>query len=556
MEKLMQILLISVLSLVTLSVSSWNMLDPFNLPKLTLLVPLSLSIGGLSFAILIKRKTRESFNVNLKLLVVPVLFIVNLAIVALLDSRDISSKLYGTWGRNTGLLAYLSLAILLVASIIFSTHQTISKVLKSFVFTCYILAFYGTLQSFGLEIFNYETQTSSQVFSTFGNPNFHSAFMGLGAIVGSLYLLSRNLKIGYKVGLVGLVVLCLYNVYESSAQGFFVWILGISFGTLLFLFMRKQFVPFWGVLCSSLLGFILLVLGFVNIGPFAPYIFNLSVQVRGYYWMAGLKMMQNKPIFGVGLDGYGDWYLRSRSNSAYSYSPKLKSDTAHNLIVDIGASGGLPLLLLYLALIFLALVRIVIHVKNAQKVELNYIVLCSIWFGFQMQSLISINQLGLGVWGWVLTGLIIGYPKSELLPTFQKKKSVITKSPQNKLVGLQLPASSAIVMFTVGLLITVPQYSASSKYYRALQNATVSGIAEAAYIKPYERYRFLYSAAILSENGFHSESESVLKFASTLYPNSFDLWRMYSENPKADRVQIDLAKSQMKRLDPLNVTSE
>ena len=555
-EKLMQILLISVLSVVTLSVSSWNMLDPFNLPKLTLLVPISLSIGGLVFAILLKKKTRESFNVNLKLLVVPVLFIVNLAIVTLIDSRDISSKLYGTWGRNTGLLAYLSLAILLVASIIFSTQQTVSKVLKCFLFTCSILTIYGTLQSFGLEIFNYETQTTSQVFSTLGNPNFHSAFMGLGAIAGCWYLFSGNLKIGFKIGLVGLVLSCLFNVYESSAQGFFVWILGISFGTLLFLFMRKKIVLFWGMLCSSLLGFILLVLGFLNIGPFAPYIFNLSVQIRGYYWMAGLKMMQNNPTFGVGLDGYGDWYLRSRSNSAYSYSPKLKSDTAHNLIVDIGASGGLPLLSLYLAVILLALVCIVIHVKNAQNVELNYIILCSIWFGYQMQSLISINQLGLGVWGWVLTGLIIGYPKSELLYTSPNKKAVITKSPQNKLPSFQLPVSLAFAMFTVGLLITVPQYSASSKYYRALQNATVSGIAEAAYIKPYERYRFLYSAAILSENGFHTESESVLKFASTLYPNSFDLWRMYSENPKANQVQIDLAKSQIKRLDPLNVTSE
>lgn len=271
--------------------------------------------------------------------------------------------------------------------------------------------------------------------------------------------------------------------------------------------------------------------------------------------MAGLKMMQNNPIFGVGLDGYGDWYLRSRSNSAYSYSPKLKSDTAHNLIVDIGASGGLPLLSLYLAVILLALVRIVIHVKYRQKIELNYIVLCSIWLGYQMQSLISINQLGLGVWGWVLTGLIIGYPKSELLPTSPKKKAVITKTPQNKLLSFQLPVFTAFVMLMVGLLITVPQYSASSKYYRALQNATVSGIVEAAYIKPYERYRFLYSAAILSENGFHSESESVLKYASTLYPNSFDLWRMYSENPKADQVQIDLAKSQMKRLDPLSISS-
>ena len=194
-EKVFQILMISVLFLVTVSVSSWNMLDPFNLPKLTLLVPLALSIGGLVLAGILRKAIRESLHINFQLLVIPVLFVLNLLVVTVLDPRDLSTKLYGTWGRSTGLLAYLSLAVLLIASIIFSSQQTISKVLKCFFFTCSILVIYGTLQSFGAEFFNYQTFSNSQVFSTFGNPNFHSAFMGLGALAGSLYLFSRSLKI-------------------------------------------------------------------------------------------------------------------------------------------------------------------------------------------------------------------------------------------------------------------------------------------------------------------------------------------------------------------------
>ena len=551
-EKIMQALMISVVIVVTFGVSSWNMLDPFNLPKLTSLLPLSLAIGGVVVVGLLSKETRDRVTVSYKVFIVPVFFLLNLFLVSIVDSRDLSTKLYGTWGRNTGLLAYLSLTILLLASIIFSSQKLVFRLLKCFIFTVSVLAIYGTLQSFGIEFFNYQTQTSSQVFSTFGNPNFHSAFMGLGALAGTLYLFSTGVKNLMKSGLIVLVLLCLFNVYSSSAQGFFVWFLGVSFGGLLYLLMERKYLMFWGMFCSSIIGFTLLILGFFNNGPFASYIFNLSVQVRGYYWAAGLKMMLDNPAFGVGLDGYGDWYLRSRSYSAFSYDSKLKSDTAHNLIVDIGASGGFPLLFLYLIIILITVVCIFKHVKDAQKVEWSYIVLCSIWFGYQMQSLISINQLGLGVWGWIFTGLIIGYPKVDLQTIVSNKKSNLSKLPNDKLSGLGIPVLSAVVMFIAGLMITLPQYSASTAYYRALQTASVEGINEGAYIKPFERYRFLYSAAILSENGFDAESESILRFASNLYPNSLDLWRLYSENPEADQVQIETAKEQMQRLDPLN----
>jgi hypothetical protein len=552
-EKVMQTFMLSVLFLVTLSISSWNMLDPFNLPKLTILAPLSFSIGGLVLFVLMKKEIRDSLHVNFKLLLVPILFILNLFVITAFDSRDFSTKLYGTWGRSTGLLAYLSLTILLVASIVFSSQVTVNKVLKCFFFTCSILAIYGTFQSFGLDFFNYNSQTTSQVFSTLGNPNFHSSFMGFGALAGSLYLFSRKLKIELKLVFVGLVLLCLLNVYESSAQGFFVWILGIIFGSIMFLFVKKRYLFFWCLLCLSLSGLTLLLMGFFNFGPLGPYVFNLAVQVRGFYWAAGLKMMMNHPTFGVGLDGYGDWYRRSRSSSAYSYDSKLTSDSAHNLILDIGASGGLPLLTLYLGIVLLAMASIVKHVKTAHNVEWSYIILCSIWFGYQVQSMISINQIGLGVWGWIITGLIIGYPKS-MPPSTSLKKSAYLKNLNNsKLSSLKLPISSAFIFFIVGLLISLPAYTASTRYFRALQTSSPTEITKAAYIKPFERHRFFFSIAILSQNGYHTESESILRFATDLYPNSFDLWSAYLDNPSVGQAQLDLAEAQIKRLDPLNV---
>ena len=40
------------------------------------------------------------------------------------------------------------------------------------------------------------------------------------------------------------------------------------------------------------------------------------------------------------------------------------------------------------------------------------LIIFSAWVGFQAQSIISINNLGLAVWGWTLGGLIIGLERS------------------------------------------------------------------------------------------------------------------------------------------------
>ena len=45
------------------------------------------------------------------------LFILQLILVFLVDERDFSLKFYGTNGRNTGFIAYLSLSFLLLAII-------------------------------------------------------------------------------------------------------------------------------------------------------------------------------------------------------------------------------------------------------------------------------------------------------------------------------------------------------------------------------------------------------------------------------------------------------
>ena len=96
----------------------------------------------------------------------------------------------------------------------------------------------------------------------------------------------------------------------------------------------------------------LIFLAIFQIGPLKQYIYEKSISIRGYYWNAGIEMFRTNPVFGVGFDGYRDWYWRSRSLKAfYDLGPQDFAENAHNVFIDLAAIGGLPLLLIYSSII-------------------------------------------------------------------------------------------------------------------------------------------------------------------------------------------------------------
>ena len=53
-------------------------------------------------------------------------------------------------------------------------------------------------------------------------------------------------------------------------------------------------------------------------------------------------------------------------------------------------------------------VRFVKAFRNPSDSAKPLLALFSVWVAFQLQSLISLDQLGLSIWGWVLGAAIIG----------------------------------------------------------------------------------------------------------------------------------------------------
>lgn len=547
-EKLLGTYVIAVTVAITLFVSPWNSIDPVNLPKMVLLGVLAV----MSIAFIFSGNLAPKSKRNKWLFVSFGTFLMVLVIDLLTSSSDFAFKFYGTPSRNTGFLAYLSLALIALVAAVSSSAQTLKRFSITLLGVGTFLGVYGLAQSRGIDAFDYVNAYGSDVFGTFGNPNFQSAFMGMVGATALTWLVFGKVSWRLRSSLILLVIISLLNVRLSSEQGYLNLLAGSIAGLIVFLFSTKKIKLGWSVLGASSAGGILILMGIFNAGPLADFIYKSSLQARGFYWRAAINMMAEHPLLGVGLDGFGNWYRRSRTQAAAELNAGVVSDTAHNIPLDLGSSGGFPLLLSYFGIILLALISIIRVIRRSDGFDVAFASIVVAWVAYQAQSLISINQLGIGVWGWVLTGLLIGYEfntrNSATEVQESKKRHKFDKAEK-------LPASVLLATFIAGLIglgISLPPYLAANKFYKALQSGDAAVLQQSAYLKPYDRTRFIYTAQILASNKLETQAIQILSDASEIYPDNFEIWQQWSQIPSATPDQVSKAKAEMKRLDPFN----
>jgi len=285
-------------------------------------------------------------------------------------------------------------------------------------------------------------------------------------------------------------------------------------------------------------------MGFIalqNKGPLASFIYEASIKARGNYWAAGWKMTTMHPWFGVGFDGYGDWYRRTRTVGSISdFGVNDYSNAAHNVFLDISSSGGFPLLLVYLILVIYALISAIRVLKRSREFNAPFVAIFAGWVAYQVQSLISINQLGLAIWGWVLTGLIIGY---EINTRGEQAES----SPIAGVKGLK---SKALSGFLVGAIIAVVPFYASLKMQKGFDSADVQKLRTATVSWPFEIKTMIDSAEIFRTNGYNDISLEIARLAVDKFPEYFDAWYLLSLQPNATLEEKDTSLNQLKRLNP------
>jgi hypothetical protein len=283
----------------------------------------------------------------------------------------------------------------------------------------------------------------------------------------------------------------------------------------------------------------------------------LSVRQRGFYWDAAVEMMQSKPLFGVGLDSFGDWYLQLRSSNAALLSPEAQTNAAHNIFLDMGATGGFPMFFLYL---FIMLFTFVISIKYLYRNPLfnwSFAGLFGCWVAYQAQAVISINQLGLGVWGWTMTGALVGIEyksrKSDSLnntkPSSFKESKLVSRQKIKNESPIQTMAFG-IVAGMIALLVILPFFRSDTAYRKSLDTRSAEQLILAATSSPIDTNRTLQAAQVLANSKLLVPARELVNKVLIENPRYYSAWKLLYQISEDSSLDKSKAAKKLTELNP------
>ena len=533
----------------TLLVLPYSVTDPINLPKMFVLVIVSGAILGLlvsSGKDVLQKGHRYFLFLN-------IVFALVLLTQLFTTSGLKSETFFGIPGRNTGVLTYLSFAIVAFAAFLVSEVSVIKRVLTLTLCIGFILSIYGILQEIGKEPFPYVNTYESNVFGTFGNPNFQSAFLGIVAVLAFSALFISNSKSYNRIFYAALLILSLLGIYQTnSIQGFFNFLIGSTFFILLLAYSKKLYRASITIAILLLFGLVNVILSFIQVGPLADLIYKGSMSARVYYWDTALRIWSDYPVTGVGLDQYGDWLRVYRT--AEEVQRNLIADSSHSVYLDILSGGGILLFVPFVFFTLFALRAIIRVMRRDAPPPIEFLILVGLWLAHQAQSLISIGHIGVAVWGWVFTGLIIGFEfkTRECLSKLEAKSGRPIKSlDMNKKVSPQAILGLFVGM-VFGCALALPPMISASKYYNSFKTSDARVIKAATYLQPYNRNSFIQVSSLLKANKFDQDSIEVAIKGVGYFPNSYSIWRVLRDvTPVGSKEHAD-SIVRLQKLDPNN----
>jgi O-antigen ligase len=502
-------------------ITPWFNFDPITLPRLALISTVAFYQFPFLFNQIRARKHLGEKLFKLSEASTWIYLFIFCGILTLLFSpKSKLLQVMGTDSRNAGFLAFFSISLIWLSIALSGNLKIRNLVLYGMFFGGMMNLVYGLIQVLGWDPIDWNNPYGP-IIGFFGNPNFMSAYMGLFTNLIVAILLFKE-KLGFKErALLSLVILLSFLIIlrTQSIQGLIVVAIGLYFTLIMRFFSltsRKSLISL-SLLSISLAA--VGTLGFLGSGPFSSFLYQSTLKVRFFYWESALEMIKSKPVFGYGFDSFGTWYTAFRSDaSTQIHGPGLVSDSAHNLFLDLGVSGGIPLLTSYLVIQLLILKKAMNLFADGVKVSWQYKAVFTAWIGFQAQSLISPVQLAILFLGFILgAALVLGDPAKE--SGIKNQKSIYSgRSRQKTLLSLVL--SAPIIYFSLIFLSNDHNFRASvvAGEGNALRNAALAW--------PLSERRLVISSRIFYANDYNELGKEIALKALEINSNNLDLLRI------------------------------
>jgi O-antigen ligase len=557
--KVTQLALIAVAT--TVVVNPWSAYDPINLPKL-----LVISTGAAYMLGWVIFNLKGASRSHASLIILEVAFLTSLVIAFFTNSSPWYQQFWGVWGRATGLMAYISFLVILLAAHLMASTQTLKQTRVIFERVGYFITLYTLLQLLALDPINWSQKL---IVATLGNINFMSSFLGLTAISYTSRFLMEKSNLSSKLYFVFMVSLNLYLIVVSkSIQGLGVFFAGIAILMTFLIRRNSDFLKSIFFLISSIMIGTFALAGTAGFGPLSL-MKQETVLFRIDYWQAGLDMLISNPLNGIGIDSYGDHYREYRSLEAVTRTgPQRVTNTAHNIFLDVFSGAGLIAGLLFLAIMLLAALAALKSLKLNFKDD-DFPVFVAMWLGFIVFCLISINQIGVGVWGFLFTGLITGTManyQSEVKAIRGKEK--VGKSKGGKVIagrnqGLEptlknsqnsrpaevlLSLLLALAAFAIALIPNITD----ARFLAAIRNPDLSRALELVDDAGVQDFHKEQLIGRLAEQGRQEDSLRLALAVTEANPRNWQAWVEIIVNEKASKVQKEVAANRLLALDPNN----
>jgi putative inorganic carbon (HCO3(-)) transporter len=333
-------------------------------------------------------------------------------VVATISAPMATTAIVGTYGRNSGLLAYGAALVLFFLGARVWDAATTPILLLGSVVAGLLTASYGLLQYAGIDPIAWNNPFNP-IIATLGNPDFASAYVGIcvpAAVWGALW--DRWALPWRIVSGLSAVMFLTAAVLSHAIQGLAATAVGLTVLTAAWLLEQRRAVARGGLTALggvAALGIATTLAGAAKVGP-ASFIFTRgSSQAREWYWEAALTMFRHHPVLGVGLDHYGAFFRQVRPDAATARLGGSEfSDAAHSVPLQMLAQGGVVLGVAYLAfivLVALTLVRGLVRLQGPPRLLLGAV--GGMWAAYVVQAAVSIDQVPLLTIEFAAAGAVV-----------------------------------------------------------------------------------------------------------------------------------------------------
>ena len=423
---------------------------------------LILAAGGLALAPAVVwrwKNVKRPYGAVVVPVAAAVLLILWGAVATVGSGAPLWNSLFGWWGRGDGWLAWLGALILFLGAACLSAREA-ARTVTWLLGGATLVALVGVLQAAGADI---PEGSAGQVSGTMGNTNFAAGYF---AIIGVLALgraLTKAVLWQRLWGAVLFVALATLAWLTDSVQGPValaagVAALAVAYGLLYRGPHRASFLAASGVV---VLGGIFAVVGSIaRVGPLGGIWQQQTFQIRQQYWQSALNIMNGRPAFGSGPDGFSRYVSEYRPESYVELlGPTLRVSAAHNVALQFGAVLGYLGLILWMLLFLgtgvILLVRIV--KRPVASIALTASVAGSLT-AYVVQGMVSIDMRPLLATGWRVAGLALACTR-EPAPLAAPESSAPTKSRKAKATAVsriphppQAPSAPVWLPVTGGVL--------------------------------------------------------------------------------------------------------